>query len=82
MGSLNPAGQGWIDFTIALDEGFTVFVLDQLSRQAADQLAGEPALLIGIDGNTTGGAAIVFANNHVLGHVHQTAGEVARVSGP
>ncbi len=50
------------------------------SQDALEELLGDLlALLLGLHRDTTDGVAVLFGDDHVLGHIHQAAGEVAGV---
>ena len=84
--SLNRTRQVFGDFLVDVDDHVAVVVLDLLERNAAhnavaqrlDDFAGFNDTG---DVNAIYGAAVVFADDHVLGHVDQTARQVARVGG-
>ena len=80
-GGFDAGGGGGIDLAIAVDDHRTIGVEHGLGGQAAHQLGGETALVIGVDGDAPAGAAVVLPHDHVLGHIHQTAGQVAGVGG-
>ena len=80
-GRLDAEGEGGIDLAVAVDDHRAIGVEHWLTGQPAHQLGGVLALVVGIDRNAAGGAAVFLAHDHILGHVHQTAGEVARVGG-
>ena len=80
-GLLETAGQRRINLRVAFSEHGAIGTHHLIRRQAADQTAAETAIL-GLDNDVAGGAAVVLADDHVLGNVHQTAGEISGVSGP
>ena len=85
-GSLNRAGQVFGDFVVDVDDDVAVVVLDLLERHAADDAVAQRLDdLAGFDDtgdvDAVDGAAIVFADDHVLRHVDQTAGQVAGIGG-
>src|SRR6202007_2096094 len=73
------------DFLVYIDDHFAVVGLDFLERHAADDSVTQRLDdLAGFhdtgDIDAVHGAAVVFADDHVLGHVDQAARQVARVS--
>src|SRR6266481_10023295 len=75
-----------IYFLIDVDDYAALEVLDLLERNAADnavaqRLDFDAAFDDGFDVNAVGGAAIVFVDDDVLRHVHETPREVAGVGG-
>ncbi len=85
-GGLNRAGQIFGDFLVDVDDHVAVVVLDLLERHAADDAVAQRLDdLAGFDDtgdvDAVHGAAVVFADDHVLRHVDQTARQVAGVGG-
>ena len=80
-GRLDAAGEGRIDLAVAVDDHRAIGVEHRLTGQPTHQLGGVLTLVVGIDRNAAGGAAVFLPHDHILGHVHQTAGEVSRVGG-
>src|SRR5215470_17021948 len=83
-GGLDRAGQFLGDFLVDVDDGVAVVVLDLLERHAADDTVTQRLDdLAGFhdtgDVDAVDGAAVVFADDHVLGDVDQAARQVARV---
>ena len=83
-GSLHRARQVFGDFLVDVDDDVAFVVLDLLQRDAANDTVAQrlddlARLHDGGDVDAIDRAAIVFADDHVLRHVHQTAGQVARV---
>src|SRR6478672_2392237 len=81
-GCLNGAGQLFGDFVVDIDDHAAVVVLDFFERHAThNPVAQRFDNLAGFDDtfhvNAVHGAAIVFADDYVLGHVHQTPRQVA-----
>jgi len=80
-GLLDRPGEGGVDLAVAIDDDAAIGGQNGLGGQTTDQLAAEAALLIGVDRDAAGGAAVLLPHDHVLGHIHQTAGEIAGVGG-
>src|SRR6185369_3245515 len=83
-GGLNGCRQFFGDFLVDVDDDVAFIVPLIFERHAAhDAVAQGFDDFAGFDDrlhvNTFGGAAIVFANDHVLRHVDETAREVARI---
>ena len=83
-GSLNRTRQLFGDFLVDVDDHVAVVVLDLLERHAADDAVAQRLDdLAGFhdtgDVDAVHGAAVVFADDHVLRHVDQAARQVARV---
>ena len=84
--SLNGSGEFFGDFLVDVDDHVAVVVLDLLERDAADDAVAQRLDdFAGFDDagdvDAVDGAAIVFADDYVLRHVDQTAGQVAGVGG-
>ena len=83
---LDGAGKVLGDRLVDVDDHVAFVVLDLLQRDAAhdavaqrlDDVAG---FNDGADVDAVHGAAVVLADDHVLRHVHQAAGQVAGVGG-
>ena len=85
-GSLNRARQIFGDLLVDVDHDLAFVVLDLLERHAAhDTVAQRLDNLAGFDDtgdeNSVHRAAVVFADDHVLRDVNQTARQVTRVGG-
>src|SRR5208337_4218750 len=85
-GSLNRARQIFRDLVVDIDHNLAFIVLDLLQRHTAhDTVAQRLDNFAGFDDtgdeNSVHGATVVFADDHVLRHVHQTARQVTRVGG-
>ena len=85
-GGLNRARQIFGDLVVDVDHDLAVVVFDFLERHAADDAVAQRLDdLAGFDDtgdeNSVHGAAVVFADDHVLRHVDQTPRQVARVGG-
>ncbi len=83
-GSLHRARQVFGDFLVDVDDDVAFVVLDLLQRDAAHDTVAQrlddlARLHDGGDVDAIDRSAIVFADDHVLRHVDQTAGQVARV---
>ena len=83
---LNRARQVFGDFLVDVDDHVAVVVFDLLERHAAyDAVAQRLDDFAGFDDaghvDAIHRAAIVFADDHVLRHVNQAAGQVAGVGG-
>src|SRR6185437_6790808 len=81
-------GLEFVNFVVRLDQQFlrVLRVLDVIAGITAYETIGEFhdfifAFIDGLHPNAVAGAAIMFANDHVLCHVHQLAGHVTRVGG-
>src|SRR6266540_3742151 len=87
-GDFDGLGLEFVDLIVGLDQGGLgrARILDVIARTAADEPVAQLddlvlALVDGTDPNAVGGAAILLADNHVLGNVHQFARHVAGVGG-
>ncbi len=85
-GRLNRARQLFGDFMVDVDYHLSVVVFDFFERHAANNsVAQRLDDLAGFDDtrdvNSVHGAAVVFADDHVLRHVDQTPRQIARVGG-
>src|ERR1019366_2379448 len=83
-GSLHRARQVFGDFLVDVNDDVAFVVLDLLQRDAAhdtvtQRLDDLARLHDGGDVDAIDRAAIVFADDHVLRHVHQAPGQVARI---
>src|SRR5208283_2111821 len=83
-GGLNCPGEIFRDLVIHVDHDLAFIVLDLLERYAAhDTVAQRLNDFAGFDDtgdeDSVHGAAVVFADDHVLRDVHQTARQVTRV---
>src|SRR5208282_3976850 len=83
---LNGAGQFLADVLVDLADHIAFVVLEAFEGDAADHAVAQgldfhAGLEDGLHVNAFGSAAVEFADDHVLGHVHQAAGEVAGVGG-
>ncbi len=84
-GRLDGRGKVFGDFLVDVDDDLAFVVLDLLKGDAAhDAIAQRLDDLAGFDDRSYvdafDGLAVAFGDDDVLGHVHQTAGEVAGVS--
>ena len=77
---LESLGQRWVDFGVALSEDFALGRHHLLSGETTHQTIAELAVL-SLHDDQTAGAAVVLTHDHVLGDIHQTTGEISRVSG-
>ena len=77
---LKGLGQRRIDFGVALGQHLTIGIHHLGGGQATHKPAAEFAVL-GLYHDVAGCAAVVLTDDHILGNVHQTTGEVSRVSG-
>ncbi len=85
-GSLNCAGQVFVDLLIDFDDGLTLEVLELLERHAANDAVAQ-----GLDGlagfddrgdvDAFDSAAVLVRDDDILRHVDETASEVTRVRG-
>ena len=82
--------EGLGELLVALDDQLARLRVEEIGgREAADHALLVGALLVAGDLGRLGpgdpaaflGAAVFLAGDHVLGHVHQAAGQVARVGG-
>ena len=85
-GSLDGGGEVFGDFLVDVDDDAAFVVLDLLERDAADDAVAQrlddlAGLNDGRDVDAFDGVAVAFADDDVLGHVDETAGEVAGVGG-
>ena len=85
-GRLNRAGQVFGDLLVDVDDDVAFVVLDLLQRDAAHDTVAQrlddlARLDDGADVDAVHRAAVVLADDHVLRHVHQAAGQVAGVGG-
>src|SRR6185437_14898560 len=85
-GALDAVGQILGDFLVHVHDGVAFVVADALERNAADDAVaqafdGLAGVNDGADVDAVHRAAVVFADDDVLRHVHQAAGEVAGVGG-
>src|SRR5208282_830540 len=83
---LNRAGQLLADVLVDFADHVAFVVLEAFERDAADDAVAErfdfhAGLEDGLDKDSFGGAAVQFADDDVLGHVDEAAGEVAGVGG-
>ena len=85
-GGLDGGGEVFVDFLVDVDDGLALVVLELLERDAADDAVAQrlddlAGLDDGGDVDAFDGSAVVLADDDVLRHVDETAGEVAGVSG-
>ena len=85
-GGLDGGGQVFGDFLVDVDDHAAFVVLDLLEGDAADDAVAErlddlAGFNDGRDVDAFDGFAVAFADDDVLGHVDETTGEVAGVSG-
>ena len=85
-GSLDGTCQIFGDFLVDVDDHLAFVIFDLLERNAAhDAVAQRLDDLAGFDDtgdeNSVHGAAVVFADDHVLSDIDQTPRQIARVSG-
>ena len=78
-GSFKAFRERWVDFGVALNDDLTVSSKHLISGQSSDQTITKTTVLC-LHHDRAHGAAVVLSNDHVLGDVNQTAGEVAGVS--
>ena len=85
-GSLHRNRQVFRNFLVDVDDDVAFVVLDLLQRHAANDTVAQrlddlARLHDGSDVDAIDRSAIVFADDHVLRHVHQSTGKVARIRG-
>src|SRR5262249_26594644 len=85
-GRLNGAGQVFGDFLVDVNNDVAFVVLDLFKRHAANDAVAQrfddvASFHNGTDVDAVHGAAVLFADDHVLGHVHQAARQVAGIGG-
>ena len=85
-GSLDGRGEVFGDFLVDVDDDLAFVVLDLLEGDAADDAVAQrlddlAGLDDGGDVDAFDGLAVALGDDDVLGHVDQTTGEVAGVSG-
>ena len=86
--AVDEPGLDLVDFLVGLDEQLLrlLRIRDVVAGKAAHEAVAELDHLVfafvdGLDPDAVGRAAIVLADDHVLRHIHQLAGHVARVGG-
>ena len=78
---LNSPTQGGIHLAIPLHHHGAIGRNDRFGGEAANKLAGETSFLVRLNQDAASCATILLAHDDVLGNIHKTPGEIARISG-
>ena len=77
-GLFKADGQRWIDLCIALRQNSAIGTNHLSGGQPTHETATE-TMVLRLDDNVTGRAAIIFTDNHVLSDVDKTTGQITGV---
>ena len=76
---LNGSAQGGIHLAIPFHHHGAIGSNDRFGGEAANKLAGETSFLVRLNQDAASCATILLSHDDVLGNIHQTPGEIARV---
>ena len=76
---LNSPAQRGIHLAIPFHHHCAIGSNDRFGSEAADQFAGKTTFLVRLNQDAASCATILFAHDDVLGNIHQTPGEIARI---